>query len=125
MQWISFLLWTRHTPFTGVNIMLLSRGWFLKYHNNNRTFKYGLAATTHQSQTQCLWSRADGEYQINILELLSVKLGFMSLLTSVSNQHIRIMSDISITISYINAMGGCRKKGCNAFTKEIWLWAKK
>jgi len=85
----------------------------------------GWGATTHQSQTQSLWSRAEGEFHINILELLSVNLWFVSLLLSVSNQHIRIMSDISTKFSYFNAMGGCRKKGCNAFTKEICLRAMK
>ena len=42
--------------------------------------RIGWGATTHQSQTQGLWSRAETEYHVNILELLSVKLGLMSLL---------------------------------------------
>ena len=70
--------------------------------------RIGWGATTHQSQTQGLWSRAETEYQVNILELLSVKLGLMSLLGSVSNQHIRIMSDNMTAISYVNAKGGYR-----------------
>ena len=82
-------------------------------------------ATTHQNQTQGLWSRAKADYHINILELLSVKLVLGSLLGSVSNQHIRIMCDNMIAISYIDAMGGCRNKECNAIAKEIWLWAIK
>ena len=82
-------------------------------------------ATTHQNQTQGLWSRAEADYHINILELLSVKLVLGSLLGSVSNQHIRIMCDNMIAISYIDAMGGCRNKECYAITKEIWLWAIK
>ncbi|XP_068739556.1 uncharacterized protein [Montipora capricornis] len=87
--------------------------------------RIGWGATTHQSQTQALWSRAETEYHVNILELLSVKLSLMSLLGSVSNQHIRIMSDNMTAISYINAKGGCRNWECNAIAKAIWLWAIK
>ena len=87
--------------------------------------RIGWGATTHQSQTQGLWSRAETEYHVNILELLSVKLGLMSLLGSVSNQHIRIMSDNMTAISYVNAKGGCRNWECNAIAKAIWLWAIK
>ena len=54
-----------------------------------------------------------------------MKLGLMSLLGSVSNQHIRIMSDNMTAISYVNAKGGCRNWECNAIAKAIWLWAIK
>ena len=49
----------------------------------------------------------------------------MSLLESVSNQHISIMSDNRTAISYVNAKGGCTNRECNAIAKAIWLWAIK
>ena len=54
-----------------------------------------------------------------------MKLGLMSLLESVSYQHIRIMSDNKSAISYISAMGGCRNKEYSAIAKEIWFWGIK
>ena len=59
----------------------------------------------------------------NYLELLAVKLAMCSLLDGRSNIHVRIMSDNTTAVSYINAMGGCRSLECNSLTKEIWDWA--
>ncbi len=33
------------------------------------------------------------------------------------------MSNNMTTVTYINAMGGCKSKECNRVTKRIWLWA--
>ena len=39
----------------------------------------------------------------------------------VSNVHIRLCMDNSVSVSYLNNMGG-RKKKFNTLTKMIWLW---
>ena len=49
----------------------------------------------------------------------------MSLLESVSNQYVRIMSNNMEVISYIKAMEECRDTECNAVAKEIWSCAFK
>ena len=49
-----------------------------------------------------------GAIYINILEMHAVKLGLKALL----DQH-RMISDNMTTVSYINAMGGCKSKECN------------
>ena len=90
---------------------------------NTDASQIGWGATTGQNQTQGLWAQQETEYHINILEILAVKLGLVSLLNTVSNQHIRIMSDNTTTVTYINNMGGCKSKECNEVAKEIWLWA--
>ena len=60
----------------------------------------------------------------NYLELLAVRLALASLLAGRSNIHVRIMSDNTTTISYINSMGGCKAVECNSLTKHIWDWAR-
>lgn len=60
---------------------------------------------------------------INSLELLAVKFSLISLLHGSHSNHVRIMSDNTTAVSYINEMGGCKSPQCNDVTKEIWKWA--
>lgn len=83
----------------------------------------GWGATTVDNETQGLWTQHESDCHINILEMRAVELGLMSLLDTTSNQHIRIMSDNITTVTYINAMGGCKSEECNHIAKRIWLWA--
>ena len=48
----------------------------------------------------------------------------MSLLHERHNTHIRVMSDNSTAVTYINEMGGCKSHQCNEIAKEIWDWAR-
>ena len=51
-----------------------------------------------------LWAEAETTYHINVLELLAVKLGLGSLLVDCRGQHIRVVSDNTTAVSYINGM---------------------
>ena len=77
----------------------------------------------HGNYTCGIWSKSESSKHINYLELLAVKLAMCSLLDGRSNIHVRVMSDNTTAVSYINAMGGCRSLECNSLTKEIWDWA--
>ena len=39
--------------------------------------------------------------------------------------HIRIMSDNTTDVAYINHMGGVKSPQCNKVAKEIWTWAER
>ena len=77
----------------------------------------------HGNNTCGIWSKSESSKHINYLELLAVKLAMFSLLDGRSNIHVRVMSDNTTAVSYINAMAGCRSLECNSLTKEIWDWA--
>ena len=47
----------------------------------------------------------------------------MSLLHGSHDIHVRIMSDNTTVVSYINEMGGCKSPQFNGLAKEIWEWA--
>ena len=83
----------------------------------------GWGAPANGKETQGLWAQNERDCHINILELHAVELGLLALLDKTSGQHIRIMSDNTTTVTYINAMGGCKSEGCNHIAKQIWLWA--
>ena len=74
-------------------------------------------------KTQGVWSISEKDQHINCLELLAVRWGLLSLCNAEHDTHLRIRSDNVTTVSYINAMGGCKSDGCNRTTYEIWQWA--
>ena len=79
----------------------------------------------HGNNTCGIWSKSESLRHINYLELLAVKLSLASLFDNRSNIHVRVMSDNTTTVSYINSMGGCKSIEYNSLTKHIWDWARK
>ena len=73
--------------------------------------------------TQGLWNLAERKLHINILDLLAVQISLSALLSDVHGQHVRVESDNTTVISYINSMGGCHSLECDTITKDIWTWA--
>ena len=61
---------------------------------------------------------------INHLELLAVKLALVFLFDNRSDIHVRVMSENTTKVTYINSMGGCKSTDCNSITKDIWDWAR-
>ena len=86
--------------------------------------KTGWGAQIEQGINTCgIWSKSESTRHINYLELLAVDLALSSLFDNRSDIHIRVMSDNTTAVSYINAMGGCKSLECNALTQKVWNWA--
>ena len=86
--------------------------------------KTGWGAQIEQGINTCgIWSKSESTRHINYLELLAVDLALSSLFNNRSDIHIRVMSDNTTAVSYINAMGGCKSLECNALTQKVWNWA--
>ena len=73
--------------------------------------------------TNGIWTASEAAMHINILELLAVKFSLMSHLTDQTNTHIRIMSDNTTVVCYINDMGACKSIESDRLSKAIWFWA--
>ena len=58
-----------------------------------------------EQQTGGLWSAKEHCFHINYLEMKAVLFGLQSLCSDLTDKHIRIQSDNTTTVSYINAMG--------------------
>lgn len=69
------------------------------------------------------WSPKESTLHINILELKAVYFGLLSFFSSTNGTHIRIQSDNSTTVAYINNMGGVKSLDCHAVALDIWKWA--
>ena len=81
----------------------------------------GWGAVHGVQRTGGLWSWEEQGFHINYLELKAVLLGLKSLLSNAHNKHIRIQSDNTTTVAYVNNMGGIKSTACNDMAQEIWL----
>ena len=77
----------------------------------------------HGNKAKGQWSVVESERHINELELLAVLFALKSLCTAIRAVHIRIVSDNTTTVSYINNQGGAKSPGCNEVAQQIWKWA--
>ena len=76
---------------------------------------------TGKQSTGGHWNAEENEMHINYLELLAVWFTLQSFCRHAQNSHIRVMSDNTTTIAYLNHMGGT-KEPCNTLAREIWQW---
>ena len=65
------------------------------------------------------------EYHINYLELKAIYLAVIAYRHSWEFcKHIRVRSDNTTAIAYINNMGGLVSNSCSHLAKEIWTYCK-
>ena len=67
------------------------------------------------------WSAKELEEHINYRELLAVWLGIQCFASNLTNAHIKILSDNTTAVAYVNNQGGTKNK-CNALARQIWTW---
>lgn len=68
------------------------------------------------------WSDEEAQYHINCLELMAAFFGLKAFCKNEKGIHVKIYSDNSTTVNYINAMGGVHSRECHAIAKDIWQW---
>ena len=85
----------------------------------------GWGAKFGSTSTGGRWSEKEKELHINALELKAVSLGFQSLCRKVSHEGIKILSDNTTTVAYLNHGGGTKSTICNKISKEVWSCCEK
>ena len=68
------------------------------------------------------WSEHENSLHINEKELLAVLYSLKSLCSDLRNETIKVVSDNTTCVNYINGQGG-RKQKCYDITRDIWEWA--
>ena len=66
------------------------------------------------------WTIAEQTLHINVLEMKAIYLSLLALGKITPASHIRVLSDSTTAVTYVNNMGGITSKECNAVAKEIW-----
>ena len=90
------------------------------YSDSSKT-GWGGINETFGTKTEGFWSEKERELHINVLELKAALLTILSLLKEVSNKHIRLNVDNTVTVAYIENFGG-RIVELHRLAKEIWKW---
>ncbi len=76
-------------------------------------------------KTGGLWDLEEQAFHIHYLELKAVLLGLKSLCATIYNRHIRIQSDNTTTVAYVNVIGGTKAADCNDLAQQIWRYCRK
>lgn len=84
----------------------------------------GWGAVLGKDIAQGLWTEKEAEWHINEKELLVVLFGLKSLGRTLKNLTIRLLSDNTTTVTYLNKMGGARSPRCNLIAFLIWSWCE-
>ena len=66
------------------------------------------------------WAIEEQAEHINVLETKAILLAIQSLGSQVQGQHVRVLSDSTTAVTYVNKMGGTKSTKCNELAKEIW-----
>ena len=69
------------------------------------------------------WSVSEKVSHINVLELKAISLGLKSL-CRMPGRHVKVMTDNTTALAYINHLGGVKSPPCNEVAREIWHWCE-
>ena len=71
-----------------------------------------------------MWPPIEKQKHINELEFLAAYFGPNPFLPFLKGKDVRIKTDNSTTVCYLNAMGDTRSPSCNQLAKSIWMCCK-
>ena len=83
----------------------------------------GWGAVFHGASTQGHWSLTEAEELINVLELQAILFGLEAFCNDLRSQHIRVQTDNTTAVAYVNNLGGVKSMECHKVAKAIWSWA--
>lgn len=85
--------------------------------------KQGWGAELNNIRTGGRWLPVEANRSINELELEAIFFPLQSLCRNSHYVHIRVESDNTTAVWYVNNMGGSKSRPCNAIARKIWLWS--
>lgn len=77
-----------------------------------------------ENSSQGRWLDSELQLHINVKELLAMLFGLKTLCFKMCDTVIRILSDNSTTVSYVNRLGGVQSMPCNRVAHLIWKWCE-
>ena len=89
---------------------------------DSSNFAWG--GTRDQQSAGGPWGNEELDWHINLKELTAIWFTLTSLCRDCKNTHIRVLTDNTTALAYINKKGG-RIQSLNDMARQIWLWAHK
>ena len=84
--------------------------------------KTGWGVHFGNNSSQGLWSTTESQLHINELELKAVYFALKAFADLLDHRHVKVFTDNSTAVHYINAMGGTKSPPCNDIANEIWCF---
>ena len=81
----------------------------------------GWGAVHGDRSTVGRWTDKEKLQHINVLELQAALYALKVFCKEITNAHVKIFSDNTTTVTYINNMGGSHSLHYNALTRDMWL----
>ena len=82
----------------------------------------GWAAKCDGQEIGGRWSVVEATHHINYLELLASSLAVKAFCKEKHHLHVRICSDNSCAVAYIQNMSGCKSLDCNDLVHDLLVW---
>ena len=82
---------------------------------------WGACVKGTKNSTGGNWTGDEAEEHINCLELLAIQFGIQCFGKNIENAHIKVLTDNTTAVAYINSQGGTKHK-CNQIARDTWLW---
>ena len=111
----SELVWWKHNVKNSFQDLVIPKPDITIFADASET-GWGIADGHNPSRGQCSQNE---RMHTNVLELKAAFIGIRTYCHNRSYKHIRVMSDNSVAIAYINNTGGIKSKKCNEIAKEI------
>lgn len=83
----------------------------------------GWGAVSGQNKTNGRWSEMEKQWHINVLEMLAILFGLQSFI-KIDNLNVRLLSDNTTAVSYVNKKGGVHSRMCLQVAQKIWDFAE-
>ena len=111
----SELVWWKHNVKNSFQDLVIPKPDITIFADASET-GWGIADGHNPSRGRCSQHE---RMHTNVLELKAAFIGIRTYCHNRSYKHIRVMSDNSVAIAYINNTGGIKSKKCNEIAKEI------
>ena len=82
--------------------------------------KKGWGAVCNKITAQGHWATDEQSKHINELELLAIKFALKSFEPQLSGKHVKVFSDNTTAVCYVNSKGRTKSPSCNDITCGIW-----
>lgn len=86
------------------------------------TKAWGAFNETEGIRTGGEWSASEQEHHINILELKACQLTLQSFCKHITNKHVRVYMDNTVSCAYVTKFGG-KCSELDHIAREIWFWS--
>lgn len=113
LQW-----WCKHLPSSHTKIQSKNPDFLLRTDASN----YGHGSCLGDKTFSGQWNYDEIDLHINVKELLAIFYGLQHLCSDCTDCNIKIETDNTTALTYINNMGG-KITSCNRIARNIWDWA--